>query len=846
MKESAYIAAILAFGFTCRASAQPMTTAFTYQGELRNSGTPATGPHDLRFRLYDAAAGGVQVGPTLCSDNVSMADGRFTVELDFGSQFAGQLRFLEIELRADTGLNCTDAGGFVTLAPRQPLTGTPNALFALNAATASTAASATNAGQLNGQSAAYYQNAANLSTGTVPDARLSGMYSGLLTLSNAGNAITGVFTGSGAALTGLNASNIANGTVGDARLTANVALLNTNQTFTGEKTFLAVPAFTAAGTPFTVSSSTLVTNLNADRLDGLDSTAFLQSVPTPLTLSGSNTSHIILGQNTSGELGSSAVRGYCSAASGLHFGVIGVNDSTAGRGVAGQATSTTGAAYGVQGASASTDGRGVYGIATAATGSIFGGYFETPSTAGTGVRGLASAASGTTYGVWGQSSGTSGVGVLGEATATTGSTYGGRFEGDSTSGIGVFGYATATSGSTYGGVFQSASTGGIGGFGYASAASGTTYGLWGQSSSPSGFGVFGEQSSTTGPRDDRCRAALRFAPVGPAAGCGRARTLIECGTSTGERSAGRGVYGLATAGSGTTYGGYFESISADGRGVYGLATNFSGNGVGGYFQSASLYGRGVEGIATNAGGVTFGGRFESSSSSGRGVYALATSGGGTTYGVLGESRSVYGFGVYGIATADLSANVPYGVAGQCSTASSGYAVYAFGDSGASGTKSFRIDHPIDPENKYLLHYSAESPEVINFYRGTVMLDGAGEAVVELPAYFAGINKSPSYQLTAVGAPMPMLHVAEEISEESLKAGERAGPGVAPPICSFRIAGGVRGAKVSWEVKALRNDLRMRLHGAPVQRDKTGPERGKYQHPGYYGQPAELGVDFHED
>lgn len=898
MKESAYIAAILAFGFTCRASAQPMTTAFTYQGELRNSGTPATGPHDLRFRLYDAAAGGVQVGPTLCSDNVSMADGRFTVELDFGSQFAGQLRFLEIELRADTGLNCTDAGGFVTLAPRQPLTGTPNALFALNAATASTAASATNAGQLNGQSAAYYQNAANLSTGTVPDARLSGLYSGLLTLSNAGNAITGVFTGSGAALTGLNASNIANGTVGDARLTANVALLNTNQTFTGEKTFLAVPAFTAAGTPFTVSSSTLVTNLNADRLDGLDSTAFLQSVPTPLTLSGSNTSHIILGQNTSGELGSSAVRGYCSAASGLHFGVIGVNDSTAGRGVAGQATSTTGAAYGVQGASASTDGRGVYGIATAATGSIFGGYFETPSTAGTGVRGLASAASGTTYGVWGQSSGTSGVGVLGEATATTGSTYGGRFEGDSTSGIGVFGYATATSGSTYGGVFQSASTGGIGGFGYASAASGTTYGLWGQSSSPSGFGVFGEQSSTTGTTygvygrtastDGRgvqgyASAASGFtyggyfqcdSPNGRGMyGLANATTGINYGvygrsnsasgrgvqgfasTTSGTTyggffesasSAGRGVYGLATAGSGTTYGGYFESISADGRGVYGLATNFSGNGVGGYFQSASLYGRGVEGIATNAGGVTYGGRFESSSSSGRGVYALATSGGGTTYGVLGESRSVYGFGVYGIATADLSANVPYGVAGQCSTASSGYAVYAFGDSGASGTKSFRIDHPIDPENKYLLHYSAESPEVINFYRGTVMLDGAGEAVVELPAYFAGINKSPSYQLTAVGAPMPMLHVAEEISEESLKAGERAGPGVAPPICSFRIAGGVRGAKVSWEVKALRNDLRMRLHGAPVQRDKTGPERGKYQHPGYYGQPAELGMDFHED
>jgi hypothetical protein len=115
-------------------------------------------------------------------------------------------------------------------------------------------------------------------------------------------------------------------------------------------------------------------------------------------------------------------------------------------------------------------------------------------------------------------------------------------------------------------------------------------------------------------------------------------------------------------------------------------------------------------------------------------------------------------------------------------------------------------------------------------------------VVELPAYFAGINKDPRYTLTAVGAPMPMLHVAEEISEDALTAGEQAGKGVAPPTCTFRIAGGAPGGKVSWRVEAVRNDLRMRLHGAPVERDKTGSERGKYQHPEYYGQPREMGMD----
>ena len=52
---------------------------------------------------------------------------------------------------------------------------------------------------------------------------------------------------------------------------------------------------------------------------------------------------------------------------------------------------------------------------------------------------------------------------------------------------------------------------------------------------------------------------------------------------------------------------------------------------------------------------------------------------------------------------------------------------SFGDSGASGSKSFRLDHPDDPANKYLLHYAAESPEVINLHRGTTVLDDNGAA-----------------------------------------------------------------------------------------------------------------------
>ncbi len=69
--------------------AQPLGTAFTYQGELRNGGTPATGLYDLRFRLYDALTGGTQVGSTLCADNVNVADGRFRLNWTSGPSSPG-------------------------------------------------------------------------------------------------------------------------------------------------------------------------------------------------------------------------------------------------------------------------------------------------------------------------------------------------------------------------------------------------------------------------------------------------------------------------------------------------------------------------------------------------------------------------------------------------------------------------------------------------------------------------------------------------------------------------------------------------------------------------------------
>jgi hypothetical protein len=142
----------------------------------------------------------------------------------------------------------------------------------------------------------------------------------------------------------------------------------------------------------------------------------------------------------------------------------------------------------------------------------------------------------------------------------------------------------------------------------------------------------------------------------------------------------------------------------------------------------------------------------------------------------------------------------------------------------SGPKNFRIDHPMDPTNKYLFHASIESSEVLNQYSGNVVLDDQGEGRVEFPAWFAAINEDFRYQLTAIGAPGPNLHISEEIKDNS-----------------FTIAGGKPGMKVSWLVTARRNDAYMKVHPYVVEKDKPERERGYYTDPELYGAPKEQGV-----
>jgi len=357
--------------------------------------------------------------------------------------------------------------------------------------------------------------------------------------------------------------------------------------------------------------------------------------------------------------------------------------------------------------------------------------------------------------------------VMGDNTSTN--LLGMGVMGTSAGGIGVYGKATASSGTTSGVYGESNSPEGRGVSGYANATSGATYGVYGESDSPAGAGVYGRNGATGG---------YAYGVRGDSAS-----------------TDGIGVFGKATASSGDNIGVYGESTStgvyanAPWRGVYGHAT--------------SSYGLGVLGYASATSGFTYGVYGKNDSTSGTGVCGSAT------------APSYTAVGVYGAA-------IPPGKAGYFSGD-----VGVTGNFSAGGSKSFKIDHPLDPAGRYLYHFAQEGPEVQNVYNGVVTLDAQGEAVVTLPTYFEALNTGPfRYQLTAIGAPMPNLYIAQEIQGST-----------------FRIAGGAPGKKVSWEVTAIRNDPNLRDHPVQVEVDKPADEQGTYLYPEGYDQPREMGLDY---
>jgi hypothetical protein len=145
---------------------------------------------------------------------------------------------------------------------------------------------------------------------------------------------------------------------------------------------------------------------------------------------------------------------------------------------------------------------------------------------------------------------------------------------------------------------------------------------------------------------------------------------------------------------------------------------------------------------------------------------------------------------------------------------------------ATTAKDFKVDDPLDPANKYLVHASVESSELMNIYSGNALLDQSGQSTVLLPVWFQAENGDFRYQLTSIGAPAPGLYIAEEISGNE-----------------FKIAGGKPGGKVSWQVTALRQDAPAKAHPVVVEEEKAAPDRGRYLHPELYGEPQSQRIGY---
>lgn len=154
MKKTTYITALFYFLAMAVIPVIAQSTSFTYQGTLADGSQPASGSYDFEFRLYDSLTGGTQIGSSVITNGVNVADGVFTATLDFGGQFPGANRWLEILVRQSTGANANDAVlGATMLSPRQRLASAPYAVKSLSADTAITA---TNATQLGGVSSSEY------------------------------------------------------------------------------------------------------------------------------------------------------------------------------------------------------------------------------------------------------------------------------------------------------------------------------------------------------------------------------------------------------------------------------------------------------------------------------------------------------------------------------------------------------------------------------------------------------------------------------------------------------------------------------------------------------------------
>ena len=372
---------------------------------------------------------------------------------------------------------------------------------------------------------------------------------------------------------------------------------------------------------------------------------------------------------------------------------------------------------------------------------------------------------------------------------------------------GVLGYAGVGSGTSYGMVGEAASSSGIGIAGFALATSGTNYGVLGQSTSPGGFGVHGTSQNI---------GVYGFGTNTGVSGTGKGSSQL------GEILGPNGVWGVW----GDTVGG-----SGPSSGVLGTAAND----YAGYFTnqgttSATIF---IKNADTGVGDEVFNAYMADVQTSaivgdpgcsGNGLFFIALQLGQdgmsncSNYTLTGGTNGhTYLNAVFGSAVHLRVSNVDQLVATSANVDIIGTL--------SKGGGSFKIDHPLDPANKYLYHSFVESPDMMNIYNGNITTDTSGEGAVELPEWFETLNRDFRYQLTVIGQ-FAQAIVANKVANHR-----------------FVIKTDRPNVEVSWQVTGIRQDSFANAHRIPVEIEKAPADRGHYLYPELVGAPETARIGY---
>jgi hypothetical protein len=308
-------------------------------------------------------------------------------------------------------------------------------------------------------------------------------------------------------------------------------------------------------------------------------------------------------------------------------------------------------------------------------------------------------------------------------------------------------------------------------------------------------------------------------------------------------------YGVSAFAENTSGAGVYALNEGGGRGIWAQSVGSSAVFAESFGPGTGAYGYGPDGVDAvahdNSGIGVFGWNLGSGagilgkSVHGTAIYAWGGTNGDTGRGIWGESsgsqNDAQGFGpdgvdgishnVLGSGVVALNTSTGDGLFAQSNF---GFAGFFLGDVDVDGTLSkaagsFKIDHPLDPANKYLYHSFVESPDMMNVYNGNVTTDGQGKAVVQMPEWFEALNRDFRYQLTVIGQ-FAQAMVASEMANHS-----------------FTIQTDKPNVKVSWQVTGIRQDAYANAHRIPVEQVKPNAERGLYLHPELFGAPGEKSI-----